>query len=53
MKPFGRIAYETYAEEAEPYSLIGLTSLPAWDDLSPDLQAAWESAAQAVLNAGR
>lgn len=43
MKPLEQVAYEVYCGH-----LGGIT--PPWESLTPEQQAAWEAAAQAVLN---
>lgn len=51
MSDFGKIAYEGYCKNSGCKSLISGADLPAWDDLSESIRAAWRSAADAVLDA--
>lgn len=47
MKTLGQIAYEAYCNERGWKSFNG-DSLPQWDYVQPDLQHAWQRAAEAV-----
>lgn len=49
MKSFGAIAYEAYCEHTGWKSLVSGADLPQWSALSPEIRAAWEAAASAVL----
>jgi len=49
-KPLGQVAYEAYCDDRNWESFNG-TPLPQWDDQAPELQTAWEAAAQVVVNA--
>lgn len=51
MKSFGQIAYEAYYESVAGKSLVSGESLPAWDEQSPRIMAAWDAAGQAVSRA--
>jgi hypothetical protein len=44
----GQAAYEAYRRASAGKSLVGGQSLPEWDDLAPETQAAWSAAAAAV-----
>ena len=44
----GQAAYEAYRRASAGESLVGGQSLPEWDDLAPQTQAAWSAAAAAV-----
>lgn len=48
MKSLGQIAYEAYCENTNWKSLISGQQLPQWKDVKPEIQRAWESAANAV-----
>jgi hypothetical protein len=47
---YGQIAYEAYRISSGGYSLITGSKLPEWDDLRPDVQAAWAASARAVIS---
>lgn len=49
MTGFGRIAYEAYSNHTGRKSLVTGADLPTWDELRPEIKAAWDVAAQAVL----
>ncbi len=49
MKTRAQIAYEAYFEAAGGKSLATGQPLPQWDALSPEIRAAWEAAAVAVM----
>lgn len=51
MKSYGQIAYEAYCDATGGVSLVSGAALPPWFDLSPEIQQAWDAAAEAVLNA--
>ena len=38
---FGEIAYNGYLQKSNNKSLISGQDLPPWEDLSPEIQAAW------------
>jgi hypothetical protein len=46
---YGQIAYEAYWMSCHGISLRG-EALPPWSEQHPDLQAHWNSAAQAVAD---
>lgn len=50
-KSKAQIAYEAYSENAGGKSLATGQPLPPWEKLSPEIQAAWEAAATAVVKA--
>jgi hypothetical protein len=45
---YGQVAYEAYSGAAEGRSLISGLELPAWKDLSDEIQNAWCAAGIAV-----
>lgn len=45
----GQRNYEGYCRKAGGVSLVSGDSLPAWDALHPDIQAAWEAGAEEVV----
>lgn len=45
----GQVAYEAYAAHTGWKSLISGKQLPWWGILKPEIQAAWEASAKAVL----
>jgi hypothetical protein len=49
-KSFGQIGYEAYCERVGWVS-VGGDQLPSWPELRTDLQEAWETAAEAILDA--
>lgn len=48
-KSLGQRNYEGYFEACGGLSLISGHLLPAWDKQAPNIQAAWEAAARAVI----
>lgn len=50
MIELGKIAYEAYGDN-RGWVVVGGGSMPAWDDQTPELRAAWDAAAQAVARA--
>lgn len=48
MVDLGRVAYEAYCGNTGWKSLVSGAALPQWDDLKPEIRAAWEVAAEAV-----
>jgi hypothetical protein len=50
---FGKIAYDAYCKSSGGVSLVSGAKLPEWDVLSPAIKLAWESAAEAVVEASR
>lgn len=49
-KHFGQIAYEGYCQHRDSKSLISGT-LPPWDNLPDAIKAAWQTAANAAIDA--
>lgn len=49
MVDYGRVAYEGYCASSGGLSLISGAKLPEWDALKPEIRAAWEAAADAVI----
>lgn len=49
-KSLGQVAYEAYCEQSNWKSLASGADLPPFADTKPEIQQAWEAAAQAVLN---
>ena len=49
MIPMGQVAYEAYCQSTGNKSLISGAELPKWADLKPEIQRAWQAAANAVL----
>jgi hypothetical protein len=49
MKTPGQIAYEAYCGASHWKSLMTGASLPAWEQVRQDIQAAWERGSAAVL----
>lgn len=47
----GQAAYEGYVRASGGVSLVSGTTLPAWAQQQPEIQQAWEAAADAVLEA--
>ena len=45
---WGEIAYESYRDASGGKSLVSGAPIPAWTDMSPEIQSAWEASAQAV-----
>lgn len=45
----GKLAYEAYCKSTGGKSAVTGAELPAWDDQSPEIQEAWEAAAQAAV----
>jgi hypothetical protein len=50
MKSYGQIAYEAYCRYSDGKSLISGQKLPLWNDQDAKIQAAWNYAAEAVLD---
>lgn len=48
-KSYGQVAYEAYCGHTGWKSLVSGTALPQWENLKPDIKAAWESSARAVI----
>lgn len=46
----GQISYEAYCKHTDWKSLVSGAQLPAWTDLKPEIQSAWEVSAQAVVD---
>jgi hypothetical protein len=46
----GQIAYEGYCKYSGGRSLVSGVEIPPWETQSTPIQAAWESAAQSVLD---
>ena len=44
----GEVAYAGYRENTRGISLVSGVSLPPWGELEPEMQAAWQAAADAV-----
>lgn len=49
MKSGGQIAYEAYRAYSHGKSLATGASIPEWECLRPDIKAAWEAAAFALM----
>jgi hypothetical protein len=49
IKTRAQVAYEAYFENAGGKSLATGQPLPPWEKLSPEIRAAWEAAATAVV----
>ena len=47
-QPLGQVAYEAYCGKGWK-SLISGAPLPQWEEVRPDIQAAWDAAADAVI----
>ena len=47
----GQIAYEAYCEYSGNKSLVSGDELPSWDNLSTNIQEAWDAAAKAPIRA--
>ena len=45
-----QIAYEAYCKNTGWKSLVSGAKLPSWNELRPEIQAAWRAAAQAILD---
>ena len=50
MKPIEQIAYEAYCAHTEWKSLITGAPLPPWEEVKPEIKAAWRAAAIAVAS---
>lgn len=50
MIDLGKVAYEAYCESSGGKSLVSGATLPTWEDLKPEIRAAWDAAAQAVAS---
>jgi hypothetical protein len=48
---WGKVAYEAYCGWSDGKSLVTGAVLPAWEDQSSEIKAAWNAAAQAVREA--
>ena len=48
---FGETGYRAYAITSGGKSLVSGQQLPAWSEVSPEIRAAWESAALAIRSA--
>lgn len=48
MLNLAKIAYEAYCNATGGRSLISGAELPTWEALKPEIQQAWDAAAQAV-----
>lgn len=48
MVRLGKIAYDAYFRFSDGKSLISGAPLPAWENQDPQIQAAWDAAAEAV-----
>ena len=48
---YAKIAYEAYAKQTHWKSIITGDKLPEFENLRPEIQAAWETAAKAVYDA--
>jgi hypothetical protein len=51
MMNLGQIAYEGYCKSSGGKSLVSGADLPPWENLSPEIQQAWQCAANAVADA--
>jgi hypothetical protein len=49
MVPIGQVAYEAYCKSTGGVSLVSGAKLPAWSELTKEIQAAWQAAANAVM----
>lgn len=49
MKSMGHVAYDGYRNHTGGVSLISGQPIPEWNELKPEIKAAWEAAADAVL----
>lgn len=52
-QPLGQLAYEAYVQHAGGKSLATGDDLPAWGELSPEIQAAWQYSADVVRDSAR
>ena len=50
VKSPGQVGYEGYRRASKGKSLATGVSIPEWDDLSPEIKAAWSAAAQAIIS---
>lgn len=50
-KHFGQIAYEGYCQHTDWKSLVSGAPLPPWDNLPDAIKAAWQTAANAAIDA--
>lgn len=48
VRPYGEIAYEAYGQNRGWQSWDG-KPMPTWTDLRPDIQIAWQVAAEAAV----
>lgn len=46
----GQLAYEAYCAHTDWKSLISGAPLPQWDDVKPEIKAAWKTVTQALMN---
>lgn len=51
MEDFGKIAYEGFMASCGGRSVWDNRPMPAWEEQSPEVQAHWGAASQAVLAA--
>lgn len=49
---YGKVAYERYAQHREWKAFNG-NPIPKWEEVQPDIKAAWEEAAKAVHEVDR
>lgn len=49
MVNYGQVAYEAYCGTTGWKSLVSGADLPQWEALKPEIRAAWEAAAEAVI----
>ena len=49
-KSHGQRCYEAYRTHAGRRSLVTGADLPEWEGMPPEIQAAWQAAASAVLS---
>ena len=47
-KEWGEIAYDAYREASGGKSLVSGAPIPQWDDMAPEIRAAWNEAGHAV-----
>lgn len=50
MPDIGKIAYDAYCEATGWKSLVSGADLPQWNEVRPEIQAAWRAAGNAVMN---
>ena len=51
-KSLGQLAYEAYGRK-RGWTVVGGGKMPAWEDQTPELRAAWQAGAEAVSSAVR